>query len=204
MYINTNTEGKEVCRDIIDQAVNTVRKTNKKISVFTLPSTNFLLEDRLAMKFGTKLYTAEYKKDIYEEQLTNPIYKRLSKDGKIVHKLGDAFTILREIPECDVVWLDLCCTLELSIINRWLSFVQSSSTKQQYIALTVMGKRGFYAPEIVKFYNCKNMEQFRNKVFPALTKQFAKIVGIKCKMLKMFKYEGENNCPMLFYLFQLN
>src|SRR6185437_3983400 len=116
-YNNAESREKQRCRDyILHECVFSpeMRSKNKRLNILTLPSTNFLLENRL-LKIGNVngVYCLERDNSIYEKQ------QMLFKDGKsdrlqLIN--SDCFDFLFSTQEkFDVLWLDLCGPLNINL-----------------------------------------------------------------------------------------
>lgn len=209
MYKNISTKGKEKCRDEIYKIASKLPRQvhGRRSTVLTLPSINFSLEERLADLPNISLHCLEKEYSVYHTQFYSPIYRSIKKkmreymylqhsDALIQHRFG--------VRRYALVHLDLCQSLQISLINRWLSFIQTIPLEEvAYVAITIMGKREVHASQICRFYRAVNIQEFREKIFPDLTVNFAKLAGRRCTLMKQYKYAGEGGCPMLFYLFKI-
>jgi hypothetical protein len=195
-YINGKSKNKEISRQHILDIVG----DRKGLDIFTLPSTNFLLENRLD---AHNITCAERDLDICVDQKL--IVKAESKENIDIN-YGDAFEVLRESKKAyDVIWLDLCGPLSSPLINNFLSAIQMTPLKRvTHISLTFAGARGYYAKDIARFYNAKNIEDFRTRVFPKLVSDFAAQAGRKCELIYKQAYKEDRRAiPMKMYTFKI-
>ena len=198
MYNNHYSKNKQKCRDLIAKQVS---KFKGDVNVFTLPSTNFILEENLSKKSNVSLYCAENNPYIYKQQRKHLISKQ------VFLKKGDVFDVLNKSKEqFDVIWLDLCCTIRHDVLNRIIDLVQSNKLKtNSYLNITISVARETHYENMLRFYGAKSLDDFRNKVFPNLVIQFSESTGKKCKLLSTMNYkEKGHSIPMKMLTFKIN
>lgn len=198
MFNNHFSDNKQKCRDLVAEQVS---KLEGEVNVFTLPSTNFILEKTLLKKPGVCLYGAENNLRVYKDQGKNTISKQM------VLKKGDGFDVIKKSKKrFDVVWMDLCSPLRHSVLNNILSLVQSNSLADScYFNVTIACAREMNYQSLLSFYKAKNLKHFRDKIFPQLVKQFASSCGRECKLIKTINYkESGRAIPMKMLTFKIN
>ena len=196
MFNNHHSLHKQKCRDLIEKQVS---KYKGEVKVFTLPSTNFILEEKLLSNPNVKLYCAENNASVYKQQKKNVLSKQ------ITLKKGDAFEVLDKSKQnYNVVWMDLCCPLRKPVINRVLSLVQSDKLDDCYFNLTVACSREQNYEDNLKFYGANTLKEFRNTVFPKLVQSFAENSGKKCKLVSTINYKEKGySVPMKMLTFKI-
>lgn len=174
-----------------------------RINIFTLPSTNFILEKELCKFLKVNLICAEKDTKVFKKQNSLNIFTELKETQRISLFNKDAFEVLRN-PRHNyaVIWLDLCGGYNVSTINNILSLVQQRNlNKLCYVAITLMNKREQKAKEISKFYGYKTISQFRDN-FHRLVIDFAEMIdGRKCRLINSYSYN--NSSPMTMQIFEI-
>lgn len=197
MYNNHFSLNKQKCRDLVEEQVSNLKG---EVNVFTLPSTNFILEKQLLTKSGVKVYCAENDTWVYRLQRKQDTSKLLNL------KKGDAFDIIKKSKQkFNVIWLDLCSPLRHKTINSILSLVQSDNLAEEcYLNITFACARESNYTRLISFYGATNLKQFRDKTFPNLVKQFSNSVDKQCKLVKTINYKEQGHAiPMKMLTFKI-
>ena len=70
--------------------------------------------------------------------------------------------------------------------------------------LTIQGAREQEKEELLEFYKCESLEEFRQSKVPELAEECANEVNKTCELLEMYKYpSGSKNAPMIMFTFNL-
>lgn len=204
MYKNHDSKNKSFSRSLI---YNLTNGNSRQLNIFTLPSTNFYLEKQLLSKPNVNLYCAERNKSIYRKQLNISKNIKIQGNSTLALHYGDAFQTLRQLnTSFDVIWLDLCSSLQSSIINNFLSLIQTGNLNlPAYVAITFVRGREVHVQSIVNAYGAKNIKDFRDNVFPNLISEFAKSVDRKSSIIyeQVYREEGRGKAPMKMYIFKI-
>lgn len=205
MFKNHKCKYKEKCRNDVFKLVKHKAKQKLKSRIFTLPSTNFKLEERILNNIPCQIITAENKKEIFKVQKkNNPGSKSL------ILNHGDAFKVLEKYNNYpfDVVWLDLCGPLSFNNVNNFLSFIQTGNlSNNSYVCITFACRRETQSKDITDFYGLNSIDEFRKVTFPKLVKEFAKMANRKTSLIKKFYYKSEEHTksmPMQMLTFKIN
>jgi len=198
LYNNHDSIEKQECREKIIRFVEKLHEKKKNLRILTLPSTNFYLEEVLSNIPGVVIECVEREKDIYEKQLKIIQGRKLN----INLKNQDIFEYIKESnTKFDLIWLDLCGPFNKSIISNFISLIQTGDNlhSQSYIVLTILGKREQQGPDIIKFYGCKNLKEFRESKFPKLVGEMS---DNTCTLQDLYQYpSGRMHTPMIQYSF---
>lgn len=200
-YKNHDSMEKQICREKIIKKVESIKKD--KIRILTLPSTNFYLEEVLLGIPGVTVDCIEREKKIFIDQL------EIIKDRKLNINLvnNDIFEYLKETKhQYDLIWVDLCGPLNSRIVSNFLSLIQARETfsSNAFLVLTILGAREQEKEELLEFYKCKSLEEFRQSKLPELAEELANEVDKTCELLDLYKYpSGSKNAPMIMFTFNL-
>lgn len=200
MYNNHYSAQKEYTRNIVYNLVRTYKR-KEPLNVLTLPSTNFVLEEKLLELDNVKLTCTENDPIIHSAQKKHFLYREIKKSGDFRFK--DAFTLVREShSKFGVIWLDLCGGFGNTNLNNIFSLVQSNKLeKEAYVALTLMKGREKDSEKLHSFYGYKSMKKFREG-FPDLVIEFAEMKkNRQCRLVHKFEYI--NSSPMMFLVFKI-
>lgn len=186
MFINHLCPEKQKIRDYIFKLALKQIDSNRQSVAFTLPSTNFQLEDKLIYNLSYKVIAAENNSEVYQEQLI-----KRSSTKNLELNFGDAFSILSKVEDSlDLIWLDLCGPLSTRVINNFLSTIQTVKlSKTAYVSITYAARREVQSKALKQFYGI-DLSELRNSEFPKLVQQFGEMAGRKVTVIKQINYKS--------------
>lgn len=205
MFVNHTCPHKQSTRDYIFSlatATQVARNTSRGGTAFTLPSTNFILEDKLVNELGFKIITAENNKEVYNEQL-----KKRKNEKQVTLNYGDALGVLSAIKEpLDLVWLDLCGPLSTKVVNGFLSFIQVGNfNNMAYVAITFASRREVQSKVLKEFYGM-DLATFRTEGFPELVEAYGEMANRQVELIKQIDYKSSvhsKSMPMTMLTFKI-
>ncbi len=193
-FSNHNSIEKRRSREKVYKVIQGNKK--RPLNVLTLPSTNFLLEKRIAKLKGIELICVERDPVIYKQALSNSCASR--------YLSGDVFDWIHALQiKFDVLWLDLCSPLSMKLRNDIFYLIQSDKLSSNcFFAITLMAAREPQGSLLADIYNYPTMQQFREKGFSEIVISFAKSVGKDCKLVETYLYNSTGT-PMIMYSFTI-
>lgn len=186
-YLNGTSLHKQKCRDFIFQEVRVKFRRQRVLSICTLSNTTYILEKRLLEHYnGSTLFLVEHKYYIFKQIACH----WAGLDARVLY--GDVFDVLMSGIQHNVIWVDSCSSLTVSIIRDFRLILLTQ--KDALFACTIIGCRE--QKNTLKEYKASSFTELRER-FPSIISK-----GTDYKLILYYHYLSDSKLPMILYIFK--